>query len=78
MYCFEIKDTGIGMDSAFLENLGAISAGNLMGGIITADIYDEDMQKVLSSGMNAHLAKLIQQERLFHVQRNFYIQSISR
>ena len=39
---------------------------------MTADAYDEDVQKTATAGMDAHLTKPIQQEKLFRVLRYFY------
>lgn len=39
---------------------------------MTADVYDEDVQKTVQAGMNAHLAKPIQPEQLFETLRKYY------
>lgn len=37
---------------------------------MTANAFDEDRQKALSVGMDAHLAKPVDVERLFGILRN--------
>lgn len=39
---------------------------------MTADAYDEDIHRTKEIGMNAHLTKPIQQERLFQTLSKFY------
>lgn len=39
---------------------------------MTADAYDEDIERTAAAGMNAHLTKPVQPELLFQVLRNFY------
>ena len=39
---------------------------------MTADAYEEDVRKTKDTGMNAHLAKPINQEELLQTLKNFY------
>ena len=38
---------------------------------MTANAFDDDIEKSKAAGMNAHLTKPIEPERLFHVLHNF-------
>ncbi len=39
---------------------------------MTANAFDDDIEKSKAAGMNAHLAKPIEPERLFQVLYDFY------
>lgn len=41
---------------------------------MTADAYDEDMQKTAEAGMNAHLAKPVNQDKLLHTLINLCVE----
>ncbi len=61
--CFRMQDTGIGMDPEYIPKLfEAFSQENA-----SAAVFEEDVESSLQAGMNAHLSKPIEPDRLYSV-----------